>query len=443
MSDIQRFSTQSPVQSARVAPYPAPKSSTRRNPWQSGMAIAVSLGVIGSGLAPLLLASPSVAQSAGFIDVPSNYWAHDFITRLADQDVIAGFPDGSFRPNDPVTRSQFAAMVRKAFRKQGVRGSVSFVDVSSSYWGYTAIQSAYSSGFMAGYPGGVFRPEQQIPRVQVLVSLSNGLDYFPSQTPDVLLQTYLDSSAIPNYARSSVAAATEKRIVVNYPDLEYLNPNQVATRADVAAFIYQAMVSNGSLTAIASPFIVGGAIGGPVANNPQPARPVLPSGVTLPVRYDQAQKILLAPGETVPLTVTVSQNIVSPQGSVLIPVGSRVVGQLQPTQGGTQFVASELLLTTGQRYNFTASSQTLTQTETIDRGVDPISMVKGTLFGAGAAAIVSGVVGDHRITAGKVLSGAGGGAAIAAVLGRKRVNLLVVNPNTDLTLTLGSNLTLN
>ncbi len=191
-----------------------------------------------------------------FTDVPNNYWAQTFIQELASRNIIKGFPDGSFRPNDPVTRAQFAALLSQAMNKPVIRSSATFTDVASTYWAASAIQKAYTTGFMSGYSATTFRPNENISRVQILVSLANGLGYAPTKPTDPTLQAYSDASTIPAYARNSVAAATENRMVVNYPNLKLLNPNQPSTRAEVAAFIYQALVRSGQLKTIASPYIV-------------------------------------------------------------------------------------------------------------------------------------------------------------------------------------------
>lgn len=207
-------------------------------------------------------ASDLLVQATTLSDV-QGHWAQSFIEALAGQGIILGFPDGSFRPEQPVTRAQFAALVSKAFPQNPQRQAIAFVDVPAYYWAQQAIQSAYSSGFLAGYPGNVFNPEQSIPRVQALVSLSSGLKLSPTVTPATILNTYFqDAANIPDYAQNSVAAATEKRIVVSYPNAALLNPNSVATRGDVAAFIYQALVSVGKLQPLppgtsASQYIVG------------------------------------------------------------------------------------------------------------------------------------------------------------------------------------------
>ncbi|MEH2235749.1 fasciclin domain-containing protein [Nostoc sp.] len=213
-------------------------------------------------------ATPSPASTVNLSDVSSDYWAHPFIQALADNNVIAGFPDGSFRPNQAVTRAEFAALIQKAFGNQNRVRQLSaggFSDVPANYWAASAIQSAYETGFLAGYPGNVFRPNQQIPRVQAIVALTSGLGLTSSSTgtSSDLSTYYNDASSIPDYAVSSVTAATQSNIVVNYPDVKQLNPQQPLTRAEAAALLYQALAKTGRVQPIASnlpatQYIVGG-----------------------------------------------------------------------------------------------------------------------------------------------------------------------------------------
>nr|WP_317105914.1 DUF1565 domain-containing protein [Chroococcidiopsis sp. SAG 2025] len=181
-------------------------------------------------------------------------WAQPYIEALAAKNIIAGFPDGTFKPDEPVTRAQFAAIVSKAFTPKGQRPAVNFQDVQRKYWGYQAIQTAYQGGFVAGYPGNLFEPEQKIPRVQALVSLANGLKLSADNSSAIAV--YTDAAQIPNYATQPVAAATQKQLVINYPTPTQLNPNREATRAEVAAFVYQALVNAGRAKAIPSPYLV-------------------------------------------------------------------------------------------------------------------------------------------------------------------------------------------
>jgi parallel beta-helix repeat protein len=189
-----------------------------------------------------------------FPDV-QGHWAQAYIEALAKRNVISGFPGGAFRPNDPVTRVQYAAIISKAFNPAPKQPVMQFRDIDTGFWGYQPIQSVVRGGFMRGYPEGVFRPDQQIPRVQVLVALSTGLG-FPAANDMNILSLYQDAAQIPSYARNAVAAATMRKIVVNYPQLRLFNPNREATRAEVAALVYQALVAAGQAPALPSPYIV-------------------------------------------------------------------------------------------------------------------------------------------------------------------------------------------
>lgn len=331
--------------------------------WQSGTSALMALSITAGTVAPFLVVSPSFAQTT-FSDVSSNYWAAQFIQQLSQRGIIAGFPDGSFRPEEPVTRAQFAAMVNKAFQKAPERQAINFVDVPSNYWASSAIRQAYTIGFLSGYPGNRFEPNQAIPRQQVLVSLANGLEYIPSGNVDSTLQYFNDAVNIAGYARSPIAAATEQKIVVNYPNVNFLNPTATATRAQVAAFIYQALVSSNQASALTSPYIVA-----TQANIPRtPTAVTIPQGTVIPVKYDKAEKILVTKDETAPLTLTVDENVVTQAGTVVIPAGSQVVGELKPVQGGSQFVAQKLVLTTGQEYQLNATSEVINKTETVRKG---------------------------------------------------------------------------
>lgn len=76
----------------------------------------------------------------------------------------------------------------------------------------------------------------------------------------------------------------------------------------------------------------------------QVRRGTVPASTVIPVRFDEAERIVVTPDETAPVTLTVAQDIRSNSETTLIPAGSQIEGELQPTGGGTQFVARELIL---------------------------------------------------------------------------------------------------
>ncbi|HEY9646356.1 MAG TPA: twin-arginine translocation signal domain-containing protein [Chroococcidiopsis sp.] len=167
----------------------------------------------------------------------------------------------------------------------------------------------------------------------------------------------------------------------------------------------------------------------------QPAQVRVAAGTPILVRYQNAEKIVVLPDETSPITLTVAEDVRSPRGTVVIPAGSQIEGELRPSDGGTQFVAETVIFPeSDRRLPISATSNVITETETINRRSNP-DFLKGAAIGAAAAAVLSEVLGDIDFI--EVLAGAGLGALASVFLrGRREVEVVVVYPDTDLNLTL-------
>ena len=198
------------------------------------------VSIIISVFCSLLL--PSVAKTQTFPDT-NNYWGKECINQMKPRRLVTGYPDGTFRPNNTITRAEFAVLMLNAFPAQPtIREGITFKDVSRSHWAYNAIQDAYKKGFFTGYPGNIFQPNQAIPRVQAIAILANTKKYSsPSQIDQTLAKYYQDASQIPNYAKQAIAAASTATLVVNYPNTKQLRPNQSATRGETAALLCRAL----------------------------------------------------------------------------------------------------------------------------------------------------------------------------------------------------------
>ena len=222
----------------------------------AGAAAHAATGSTTANPSPASTIAPTVA-AVRFSDVPSDSWASPFILALSKRGIIRGFEDSSFQPNKPVTRAEFATMLQKAFENQPkLRQSLDFKDLPANYWARPAIDETFQTGFLNGYPDGSFLPNQEIPKVQALTALANGLKLKNANPSADVLKIYQDASQIPAYALDKVAAATDASMVVNYPDRAKLNPSQITTRADAAALIYQALVNAGKAEKIQSNYIV-------------------------------------------------------------------------------------------------------------------------------------------------------------------------------------------
>ena len=203
------------------------------------------------------IASPFVpiSQSAApnFSDLSSHHWARDFIDPLVKKGWLSGFRDGTFRPDDPMTRAQFAVLLVGAFNPSPKRKGVSFRDVPDTFWGADVIQQAYRAEFISGFPDLTFDPNQPLTKLQALLALVSGLDLAALSAPEMRsLGIFADQGTVPQYARAAVATATQLGLVFNYPVPAELRPNRTATRAEVSAMVYQALVIAEQMPTVAS-----------------------------------------------------------------------------------------------------------------------------------------------------------------------------------------------
>ncbi len=170
------------------------------------------------------------------------HWAQNCIEILAQQGIVAGYPDGTFRPEQPVTRAEFATLIIKSFPRNPNRPATAFTDVPGTYWAAAAIEEAYVTGWLTGYPANRFKPNLPIPRAQAMVALVSGFGYLAERSTEATLnQLFVDSGAIAAYARDKIAAAVEQQLVINYPDIQQFRPNKPAIRGEIAAFLCQAL----------------------------------------------------------------------------------------------------------------------------------------------------------------------------------------------------------
>ncbi|MDS3861933.1 S-layer homology domain-containing protein [Thermosynechococcaceae cyanobacterium BACA0444] len=381
------------------------------SPWKQTLRTFIGLGIPSLSLSiPFLFPIQAQAQSS-FSDV-QGIWGQTCIESLVRRNIISGYPDGTFRPNAAVTRAEFAAMLSKAFPTAPINRSANqFSDVQSNFWAYSGIQNSSRTGFLSGYPGNYFRPNENIPRVQALVALASGLNYIPTSSVDVTLENFNDANVIPEYARSAIAAATERQLVVNYPNVRDLQPTQLASRVDIANFLCQA-TKTGTQAFVPTRYV---ALAPPQSPTPTPVpAPVRPSlsqapaniavGTQIPVRYLDAPLILLAPNETVEINLATTANINDSWGRVAIPRGSLIHGQIQPVQGGSRFVADGLRLKNDQQIPLSATSSVVGKALSL-RDPNIINVLRNSAIGSTVAAAVNNLAGNQTIAVMKILPG--------------------------------------
>ncbi len=202
---------------------------------------------------------PTIPPPKDFDDVPANFWAKPFVDKLSSRKIIEGYENNIYRPQQPVTRAEFAAIIDKAFETDLSNSKRDFADVPADFWARQQIQDAVDKKFMKGYNASTFRPERRIPRVEVIAALVSGLDKTlrtPPGSPDKALSVYEDADQIPGWAREQVAIATANGLIVNYPNRNLFRPQEEATRAEVAAMVHQALVKIDKVEPIKSQYVI-------------------------------------------------------------------------------------------------------------------------------------------------------------------------------------------
>jgi len=190
----------------------------------------------------LAVCSPVLtARAAGFKDVAASYWAFDEITALAAKKVLAGYPDGTFKPGGKVTREEFAKMIVVAKGLALVKPAKStFTDVATSRWSYGYVEAAVKAGYIKGIGGGKYAPASQIKRQDMAVLLVRVIGKeAEANTIKEPIAFANDESKIGTYAIGAVTIAVRPRVqLLTWDKLRNLNPTVSATRGDCAFAIY-------------------------------------------------------------------------------------------------------------------------------------------------------------------------------------------------------------
>lgn len=191
-----------------------------------------------------------------FQDVPDDYWARPYIDALSSRGLISGYEDGTFKPDQPITRSQIANIVSKTFSLTSDKENLEFSDVDADYWARESIGEVVKGGFMTGFPDDTFKPNIPVTRAQALTTLVTGLNIEPPTNIQASIDRYTDANEIPNWATDKIAAATSSSLVVNYPNIAELNPTEPTSRAELSAIIYQALVREGIVEPVETEYVV-------------------------------------------------------------------------------------------------------------------------------------------------------------------------------------------
>jgi len=211
---------------------------------------AVKKSLVPFDLSPFAeMSTGAASQLQMFPDVPNGYWASCPIDKLATNDVVVGYPDRLFKPSKTITRAEFATMIVKGFEKNMYSYSPEklFSDVPTNHWANSAITVAVHQNLLKGYPNGTFMPNHNVTRAEALCALAKGINCpeVDKCKAQEILSKYSDGNTVPEWAQIPIATALDKGALNDSQNPRMIAPFKDATRAEIAAMLQNIRVNAG------------------------------------------------------------------------------------------------------------------------------------------------------------------------------------------------------
>ena len=307
-------------------------------------------------IALALFATPAMANYVleqgpeSYPDLPSSHWAYEAVTFLTDKQVVVGYPDGLYRPDQKVTRGEFSTMVIKALGlyEKNVPLVFDYKD-TKEHWADRNIQVASYYGLVKGYGNGMFRPNDYVTRMEALNIVLNALSpqNIDSEQAKHFVSIYSDYSEIPDWALIAAGQCQMLGLVYNVPGHETtLEPNRHALRGELARFLFN-MVE-------AAKVIPSEKIKEEVAPKKKFAEPKKANGFILDNVYYDEEYAVIPEGTILPLTVQkcinaktakegetfiarTPYNFVTREKYVVIPIGVQIDGKVHKVERPHRF----------------------------------------------------------------------------------------------------------
>lgn len=311
----------------------------------------VALGVL------LMLNNPA---QAFYTDMNESHWAYQSIKFLTEIGVVVGYPDGTYKPDIPVTRAEFASMAIKALGQEDatVTQDIHFSDIEHSFWAYNIIKKAVYFDLIPDADGQRFRPYESVTRAEAISIAVNALttsQISEQRAKDIISKSYEDYTQMPAWFLISAAKAQLLDLIIVMPGNEgKLESDRPANRAEVAAILYKMMqeaklnpnakLAENMQKRTAEGYIVDnvrvqGSIG------------IIPAGAIIPIKMETVVGSQISNVADI-YTAKAPKNIVTKDKYLLISEGSDLKGQVKFVQRGKTFkqngqiiVKNELLVT--------------------------------------------------------------------------------------------------
>jgi hypothetical protein len=195
-----------------------------------------------------VMAAPALAQPADI----QGHWAEKTVSQWVNSGYISGYPDGTFKPDNIITRAEFVVLANKSFGLTNT-AAFNFSDVSVTDWAYGEIGKAMAGMYIAGYNDGTFKPGAQVSRQEAAVMTARLLKL---KAADVAPVTFVDAAAIPQWSREHIAAVVAKGVMSGYPDKTF-QPVRALSRAEAVVMLNSALDARAAMEVAPAPVVPG------------------------------------------------------------------------------------------------------------------------------------------------------------------------------------------
>ena len=175
------------------------------------------------------------AFAASFTDM-EGHWATEAVDYWTERGLLHGYSDGTFQPDEPITRAEVAWFTADVLGLSGTAGQ-SFTDVPADYWGYSAIEACAAAGVITGDPGGQFRPDDFITREEAMMLVFRITSYTAAD-PLGALAAAPDGGDTSGWARAAVGTLLGAGAVKG-DENGYITPLENITRAEFVTLLYR------------------------------------------------------------------------------------------------------------------------------------------------------------------------------------------------------------
>ena len=166
----------------------------------------------------------------------NGHWAQTTIQQWMDKGMIGGYEDGTFRPDQSITRAEFIKLVNKAIGADKA-GVVNFTDVSADDWFYGELQLAMGAGYVGGFEDGTFRPNDTVTRAQAAAFIAKAKNL---ANDTAAAARFVDNGSIADWAKGAVGAAAKAGYIGGYQDGTF-QADKALTRAEAVSMLDRVM----------------------------------------------------------------------------------------------------------------------------------------------------------------------------------------------------------